>query len=91
MTRPVTDRMAAALADLSERTKGRRQPKAFYLGPDDWNDFLATDPPVMPTVWNGEHLHEETFSDVPVRPSKNVPGRSSRLYDHTGTGRGLPS
>jgi hypothetical protein len=42
--RPVTERMADAIALQRARWPGR-PPAAFYLSPDDWRDFLATDPP----------------------------------------------
>jgi hypothetical protein len=83
----IAERIRAALADLHERWRGRRRPKAIYLAPPDWEEFLATDPPKgrfafgnNPTVWRDE----PTFDGVPVRPSKSG---LSRLYDETTTGR----
>lgn len=90
MTRPIVDRMHEGLQLLAAHWSGRRRPKAFYLGPADWEDFCATDPPIIPTIWNNTEVHEESFEGVPVRPSKNVAPRASRIYDHTGTSRMLP-
>lgn len=87
---PILDRMAAALADLAERWNGKRRPKAFYLGPDDWADFIATRPPTISTIRNREPAVEPGFENVPVRASKNVPPRQSRIYDHSGAGRPIP-
>lgn len=88
--RPIIERMAEALHQLHNHWSGKRRPKAFYLGPDDWLEFMATDRPNVETVWNNEPSVEPAFNDVPVRASKNVPPRQSRLYDHTTTGRMLP-
>lgn len=84
---PVLDRMAEALRQLAA---GPRRPKAFYLGPEDWADFIAGDPPRINALFNGKPCEQPGFQSVPVRPSKNVPPRQSRLYDHTGAGRMLP-
>lgn len=92
--RPTVDRMHAALHELGTRTDGRRRPKAFYLGPADWDEFRAagTWPLVETTFGNNPPVirSEPAFHGVPVRPSKNVAPRNSKLYDHTGTGRMLP-
>ena len=85
----IIGQMRAALEELQARWGGRRRPKAFYLGPADWEDFIATGPPEKATTHNLQPAWEPVFSDVPVRPSKNVPPRQSRLYDHSGTGRSL--
>lgn len=86
----IIERMDVGLAKLQEKHGARRRPKAFYLGPADWADFSATDPPTKrfprgnnPTVWGSE----PTYEGLPVRASKNVPDRQSKLYDHTSTGR----
>lgn len=86
----ILERMTEALRDLEKRWRGRRTPKAFYLGPDDWTDFLATDPPSIETTFNREPAVEPGFENVPVRASRNVPARQSRLYDSTTTGYLLP-
>lgn len=98
MTRPILDCMADALATLKKRWPTRK-PKAFYLGPDDWADFMASASERAtvrvafgnnPRVWRDE----PAFNDVPVRESRNVPPRQSRLYDDTTTGhpiRPVPS
>lgn len=82
----VTERMESAIGQLAARYPAR-SPKAFYLGPDDWADFLATDPPMIDTTWNCLPARERAFNDVPVRRAKNVAPRQSRLYDNTGVGR----
>lgn len=82
---PILDCMAEALAKLATRWP-KRSPKAFYLGPDDWTDFIVSAEVHAtvrvpfgnnPTVWRTELA----FNGVPVRESKNVPPRQSRLYD----------
>lgn len=85
----ITDRMETALAALDARTAGRRKPSAFYLGPDDWADFMATEPPTIEAEWNRQPSQEPGFRDVPVRASKNVAPRQSRLYDDSRQGRAL--
>ncbi len=85
--RPILDCMAEGLDDLAGKFKGKRQPKAFYLGPDDWADFMATNPPTISTTFKCEPALEPGFRDIPVRQSLNVPPRQSRLYDSTSTGR----
>lgn len=76
--------MNEALGDLERRWSGRRKPKAFYLGPADWADFMATKPPMIDAELNGWPVSEPGLGDVPVRASKNVAPRSSRLYDARG-------
>jgi hypothetical protein len=88
--RPTVERMAEGLAALKRHWSGRRTPKAFYLGPDDWTEFMATNPPTIETTWSDWPRTEPSFEDVPVRPSKNVAPRKSRIYDNTGQGRELP-
>lgn len=91
MSQPeIISRMERALAHLEGHWSGRRKPKAFYLGPADWEDFIATGPPIIASIINREPAREPGFHDIPVRPSKNVPPRQSSLYDNTGTGRPLP-
>lgn len=87
--RPVTERMDAALERLRQRFP-MRIPKAFYLGPDDWTEFMAGDPPMVRTLFNRKPVEQPSFKGVAVRASKNVAPRSSRLYDNTNTGRELP-
>lgn len=84
----VIRRMERALESLAAKWPGRK-PKAFYLGPADWDDFLASNPDRIHTLWNCKPAEEPAFRMVPVRPSKNVPPRQSRLYDATGTGHPL--
>lgn len=86
--RHITERMTAALGQLALRYPKRRG-KAFYLGPDDWADFIATDPPMIDTLWNCLPAYEYSFGGIPVRASKNVAPRASRLYDNTACGRDL--
>jgi hypothetical protein len=86
----IRERMAAGLERLNKKWGGRRRPKAFYLGPDDWRDFLATEPPTGASLWNNKPALEPLFEGIPVRQSKNVLPRRSRLYDHTKTGHALP-
>jgi hypothetical protein len=87
--RPILDRMAAAKAHLIAQWQGRRTAKAFYLGPEDWDEFMATEPQPIATIWNRVPATEVGFGGVPVRLSK-AKGGASRLYDHTSTGRLLP-
>lgn len=90
----ILERMDRALLDLAERWGGRRAPKAFYLGPADWDEFekladlactvtlpFGNNPPQMRT--------DPAFKDVPVRQSKAVGEHSSRLYDHASYGHPL--
>lgn len=84
----ILELMESALGQLAVRYPNRSG-KAFYLGSADWLDFLATDPPMIDTIWNCLPAHEYSFMDIPVRLSKNVGPRKSRLYDHTGCGREL--
>jgi hypothetical protein len=91
--RTVTVRMTEALAVLLAKYRGHRIPKAFYLGPDDYADFMATDPPTGEFPWGNnptKTVVEPAFERVPVRLSKNVPPRQSRLYDHCGYGKLIP-
>lgn len=83
----VLQRMSAANDALFRSYSGKRYPKAFYLTPDDWSAFMATNPPTgrfpwanNPTVWRTE----PKFGSAPVREST---GKRSRLYDNTGAGR----
>lgn len=85
----ITERMDAALAQL-HRNWPTRTAKAFYLGPADWDEFMATNPAEIATTWNNEPVMQPGFKGVPVRPSKNVPPRLSKLYDHTSGGHKLP-
>lgn len=85
--KPTLEAMAEALVRLAEHWTGQRRPKVFYLGPDDWADFMATDPPTVMTTFRNEPQDAPSFDGVPVRQSFNVPPRQSRLYDNTGTGR----
>jgi hypothetical protein len=84
----IIERMQAALNGLAFRFPNRG-PKAFYLGPDDWADFVMTNPPTINSVWNGQPAMELAYDDVPVRRSQNVAGRSSKLYCAAGVGRQL--
>jgi hypothetical protein len=86
--RHVTERMEEAEGQLALRYP-KRSVKAFYLGPDDWADFIATNPPMIDTIWNCAPAYEYSFMGSPVRQSKNVGPRTSRLYDSSGTGRPL--
>jgi hypothetical protein len=91
--RPMTleDRMDAAMADLERRWKGKRRPKAFYLTQEDFDAFMATDPPTVETTFGNnppQRWTEPAYRDVPVRLTKS---RTSRLYDDpTAQGRALP-
>ena len=78
-------RMAAALRLL------KRAPKAFYLGPEDWADFIATSPPTIRARRGDIWSDEPSFERIPVRASVNVAPRQSRLYDNCGYGRSLPA
>lgn len=82
----ITELMEMALGRLAVRYPNRFG-KAFYLVPGDWADFIATNPPMVETIWNGEPAYHHGFMDVPVRRSRD--GAESRLYDNTGQGRGL--
>jgi hypothetical protein len=85
----VVSRMEQSLRDLDRRWKGKRLPKAFYLCPDDWLAFAATDPPTVETMWGNNPPTKVTdlaFQDLPVRQST---AKVSRLYDHTSTGRAI--
>ena len=87
----VTDRMSAALNDLHVRWKGKRRPKAFYLASGDWDEFIATEPPQVRTMFGNnppvEHI-DPAFGGIPVRPTKS---KTSRVYDNTASGRALPA
>ena len=86
----ILDRLAASLRGLDERWNGRRIAKAFYLRAADFEEFLATDPPTVETVWGNnppKERVEPAFEGVPVRPSK---GDANRLYDHTSSGHTVP-
>lgn len=88
----ITERMDAALSSLEQHWKGRRSPKAFYLAPDDWAEFMETDPPVIRTPFGNNPqtwVDDPAFRNVPVRASKTL-SQTSRLYDHCGYGRYLP-
>lgn len=85
--RPILERLAAELATLETRTKGRRRPKAFYLTAEDWAEFEATKPPTIRVTWGNnppKGRDDLAFRDIPVLPSS---ASISRLYDHTTTGR----
>lgn len=89
---PILDRLDAALADLEKRWQSRRRPKAFYLVPEDWAAFMATNPPTQrfpfgnnPTVYRDEPAHH----GVPVRQCIGK-AAASRLYDHSSSGRAVP-
>lgn len=45
---------------------------------------------MIDTVWNLVPAREPSLEGVPVRASKNVHPRNSKLYDHTTTGRPIP-
>jgi hypothetical protein len=85
------DRMDAAMADLERRWKGKRRPKAFYLTQEDFDAFMATDPPTVETTFGNnppQRWTEPAYRGVPVRLTKS---RTSRLYDDpTAQGRALP-
>lgn len=85
----ITERMEAALGQLN-RNWPKRAAKAFYLGPDDYEEFMATNPPEIATTFNLQPALEPGFKEVPVRPSKNVGPRQSRLYDHASCGHMIP-
>jgi len=89
--RQITDRMADAVGQLKAKWGDRRRPKAFYLVRKDFNEFLATDPPRVRTMFGNNpqrEVEDAAFGEIPVRPST---GKSSRLYDNTTTGRDLPA
>lgn len=90
MRRPVTERMAEALAKLEKAWGGRRRPKAFYLIADDWREFMATEPPSIETMFGNNPptlVTDPAFNGIPVRETT---GKLSRLYDWTSSGRELP-
>lgn len=82
----ITDQMSDALHSLEQRWRGKRRPKAFYLGPDEYAAFMATDPPTIETVWGNnppKDRIEPSFRNLPVREAK---GLECRLYDHCSYG-----
>lgn len=84
----INDKLAQAVARLSVRWPKRR-PKAFYLTPDDWTQFMATKPPTVRTIFGNNPAREVTdpaFQGIPVRQSE---GKTSRLYDNTTTGHAV--
>lgn len=86
----ITERLQAALDRLAANWSGRRRPKAFYLIESDWDEFMATKPPTIRTMWGNNpptSVEDPAFGEVPVRLST---GKQSRLYDNTTTGRNLP-
>lgn len=86
-SRPILERLEATRAAHATHWRGKRWPKAFYLVPDDWAEFMATDPPTINTQWGNnppQDLVEPAFEGVPVRKSK---GQRSKLYDNTSSGR----
>lgn len=86
------ERMEAALQLLAKRWP-RRAPKAFYLGPADWEEFMATNPPTGVFPWGNNPVKQRTdpvFQGFPVRASENVLPRRSKLYDNTGSAHPLP-
>lgn len=86
----ITDRMALGLEGVVAR---KRRPKAFYLGPADWVDFLSTNPPTVESLFGNNPprlVVDPAFEGVPVRQSVNVAPRKSRLYDDVGMCRLLP-
>ena len=85
----ITARMGFALADLAQRWGGKRRPKAFYLNADDWQAFIATEPPTIETMFGNNpprRVTDPAFRGLPVRQS---PSRTSRIYDSTQQGRAL--
>lgn len=89
----VVDRMAQALADLGQRWRGKRIPKAFYLSTGDWAEFTAVERPTVETIFGNNPPKLRTdpaFAGVPVRPSKSTGETASRLYDHASYGHTLP-
>lgn len=82
--------MDEALERLAKKWQGRRQPKAFYLGSADLEEFMATNPPWGDTYWNRAPAHEPTHQGHPVRAAKNVSPRRSKLYDHCSIHYDLP-
>lgn len=88
----ITERMDAALELLQERWP-RRAAKAFYLGPADWDEFMATRPRTATFLWGNNPVKERVDPEhkgLPVRFSKNVAPKWSKLYDHSGSGHVLP-
>lgn len=93
----IEERMDAALAKLAEHWSRRRTPKAFYLAPDDWDEFSAKARETARFQWGNNPPKWRTdpvFRDVPVRPSKDpdfgmAKRTTSRLYDNTSTGRSI--
>lgn len=87
----ITDRMSAALDRLTERWAGRRFPKAFYLGPADWAEFVEiADGQTVTIPFGNNPVKERTdpaFNQIPVRQSKGE--GASRLYDHCSYGHPL--
>lgn len=91
MSRPITERMSDALSRLdAPHWRGKRKPKAFYLAEPEFEEFKATDPPTVQSLWGNnppQRVTDPAFRDVPVRLSTS---RNSRLYDNTHAGRDLP-
>lgn len=78
--RPVLERMAVAQRQMTAR---RRTPRVFYLTPDDWTLFVATEPPTIRATFNGSAIDVLGFEKLAVCASKGK-GRSA-LYCCSGT------
>lgn len=89
----LSERMEAALSNLEERWRGRRQAKAFYLSEADWAEFISVERPTVQTMFGNNPPTLRTdpaFNGVPVRQSKSSGEATSRLYDHASYGHPLP-
>jgi len=90
MTRPIKDRMAECRARMI--TERKRTPRVFYLGPEDYDEFMATEPPTVEAKFalplgHKPRLHPfPGFDGLPVRRAEGKPVKGqSRLYCCNGT------
>jgi hypothetical protein len=83
LSRPIKLRMTEAKANMIAL---RRIPRAFYLRPADFAEFLSTKPRKVQALYRNKPREEYGFDFVPVRAALGDPAKAeSRLFCSHGT------
>lgn len=85
---PILGRLWRAKAKMLTLGGARGIPNAFYLGPESWAEFMATDPPEITAQFRGKPRLERGYEGIPVRPSQGKDPdyrQTDRLFSLAGT------